>query len=172
MSRYADPSLCPSCAALITSHLEECTDCSLPLRGPLARELYLTLVHADELLASLRAMIPSPVPHPAAASTSVPAGPVVVRAARSRTLSGASVPRLLLSLGALCLLVAALVFLAVTWSVMGVGGRTATLVGLTAVSAAVTAVVARKGLRAATEALGLVTLGFVALDVAGADHAG
>ena len=42
-------------------------------------------------------------------------------------------PKILLALGAGCLLVAALLFLAVTWSVLGVGGRTATLVGFTAI---------------------------------------
>lgn len=176
MSRYAEASRCPDCAARLSPDAESCPSCSLPLRGPLAHELYQTLLHADELVAALRAMAQPPVPQPAA-----PGPPAVVRrpgwappvwAIRPSAMSGASVPKLLLGLGALCLLVAALVFLAVTWSVLGVGGRTATLVGLTAVSAAVTAVVARHGLRGATEALGLVTLGLVALDVTGADSAG
>ena len=171
MSRYADASRCPDCCAPILYDAEVCPSCSLPLQVPQARELYATLAHADELLAALRAMITSAAPQPTTPDASI-IRPVRVRASRSSALTSASVPQLLLGLGALCLLVAALVFLAVTWSVMGVGGRTATLVGFTAVAATVTALVARRGLRGATEALGLVTLGLLALDVIGADHAG
>src|SRR3712207_4411968 len=156
MSRYADAGRCPDCAAPLTYDAAACASCSLPLRGPVAHELYLTLAHADQLVAALRATTQPATPQPRP-----------VRARRLTALSGASVPKLLLSLGALCLLVAALVFLAVTWSVMGVGGRTAALVGFTVVAGAVTTVVARRGLRGATEALGLVTLGLVGLDVAG-----
>ncbi|CAA9326011.1 MAG: hypothetical protein AVDCRST_MAG36-676 [uncultured Nocardioidaceae bacterium] len=190
MSRYADPRRCPDCAAAITTDDQSCPSCSLPLRGPLAGELYVTLAHADQVLTELRASVQAsvqaseqasvqasaPLPAPALvpyATTKTPGtAPLRPRAPRSTGLSGASVPQLLLGLGALCLLVAALVFLAVTWSVMGVGGRTATLVVFTAVAGTVTALVARKGLRGATEALGLVTLGLVGLDVAGADNSG
>src|SRR5690349_10017177 len=83
-----------------------------------------------------------------------------------------SVPKVLLGLGATCLLVAALVFLAVTWSVMGVGGRTATLVALTLVMGGLTALSARHALRGAVEAMGLVTTGLAVLDVVGARSAG
>ena len=182
MTRYADPGRCPDCTELLTQGADTCPHCSLPLRGSLAHELWTTLTRADELLGALRASAAAVVASPPAVATVAPpamggASPFpaidtgAVRPSRSRQVSGASVPQLLLGLGALCLLVAALVFLAVTWSVMGVGGRTATLVGLTAVAASVTALVAGKALRGATEALGLVTLGLVALDVAGADHA-
>ena len=81
-------------------------------------------------------------------------------------------PQILLALGAGCLLVAALVFLAVTWSVLGVGGRTATLVALTGVAGGLAAWMARRGLRGAAEALALVGYGLLTLDVVGADHAG
>lgn len=87
-------------------------------------------------------------------------------------LSGTSVPKILLGLGALCLLVAALVFLAVTWSAMGVAGRTATLVGFTALAGAMTTWAARRDLRAAAESLGVVTLGLLAFDLVGARDAG
>ena len=42
-------------------------------------------------------------------------------------MSAATVPKILLGLGAMCLLVAALVFLAVAWAVLGVEGRTVVL---------------------------------------------
>jgi hypothetical protein len=87
-------------------------------------------------------------------------------------LSGASVPRVLLSLGTLCLLVAAVIFLAVAWTWLGVGGRTAVLVGLTLVSGCLGVTLGRRGLRVAAEALTTVSLGLLALDVVGADNAG
>ncbi|HEX6248910.1 MAG TPA: hypothetical protein VFZ64_13650 [Nocardioidaceae bacterium] len=87
-------------------------------------------------------------------------------------LSGASVPKILLALGALCLLVAALVFLAVAWSAMGVAGRTTTLLGFTALSGALTWWVAGRDLRAAAESLAVVTLGLLTFDLFGARDAG
>jgi hypothetical protein len=135
-----------------------------------ASELLQTLRTADDLLARLRTesaerpststieRTPYPAPTPAPS--------------RRRGLSGASVPRILLSLGALCLLVAAVIFLAVAWTWLGVGGRTAVLVGLTLVSGGLGVTLARRGLRIAAEALTTVSLGLLALDVIGADNAG
>jgi hypothetical protein len=82
------------------------------------------------------------------------------------------VPQILLALGALCLLVAAITFLAVAWSWLGVSGRTLVLVGLTGTALALTRVFLQRSLRTASEALSVVTLGLVALDVVGARHAG
>ncbi len=81
-------------------------------------------------------------------------------------------PKILLALGATCLLVAALVFLAVTWASLGIAGRTLILVLLTLVTGGVTTWMAGRALRGATEALGLVTVGLVVLDVVGARNAG
>ncbi|HET9421331.1 MAG TPA: hypothetical protein VFO49_09350 [Nocardioides sp.] len=83
-----------------------------------------------------------------------------------------SVPSILLGLGALCLLVAAVIFLSVAWSRLGVGGRTGVLVGLTIASGGCGLLAAHRGLRVAGEALTVVALGLVALDVLGADAAG
>ena len=55
---------------------------------------------------------------------------------------------------------------------MGVGGRTATLVGFTVVAGGLTGWLARRGLRAATESVALVGYGLLTLDVLGADNAG
>ena len=87
-------------------------------------------------------------------------------------LRGASVPKILLTLGALCLLVAAVTFLAVAWSWLGVGGRTLVLLVLTGVALGGARLFAGRGLRMAGEALTVVGLGLVALDVVGARHAG
>src|SRR6478672_1621601 len=183
MTRYADPHRCPDCGASITSADPSCPACALSLRGDVASRLFQTLTLADGLLATLRGSsvptvaaavkVAAAAPAPAAAPfdpAPFPARPI--EAPPRRGLSSASVPKILLALGAGCLLVAALVFLAVTWSVLGVGGRTATLVGFTAISAALTAWMSRRGLRAAAEALALVGYGLPTLDVVGADSAG
>ena len=90
----------------------------------------------------------------------------------SAGLSAASVPKILLGLGATCLLVAAVIFLAVAWSWLGVGGRTAVLVGLTVTTAFAGQWLARRDLGVAAEALTTVALGLVVLDVFGAENAG
>ncbi|MEQ6903630.1 hypothetical protein [Nocardioides sp. YIM 152588] len=81
-------------------------------------------------------------------------------------------PRILLALGALCLLVAAVIFLAVAWSALGVGGRTAVLVALTLTAGAASLGLHRSGLRVAGESLSVVALGLLALDVVGGVDAG
>lgn len=83
-----------------------------------------------------------------------------------------SVPKILLGLGAFCLLVAAAIFLAVSWSTLGVGGRTAVLATLTLAALASTVALHRHGLRIAAESISVVTLGLLALDVYGAGAAG
>ncbi|QIK68180.1 hypothetical protein G7072_19190 [Nocardioides sp. HDW12B] len=87
-------------------------------------------------------------------------------------MQASTVPKILLALGAVCLLAAGGVFLAVTWSSLGVGGRTAVLVGVTLLMSALTAWSARRGFRGAVEALGLVSIGLLALDLLGAEQAG
>jgi hypothetical protein len=82
------------------------------------------------------------------------------------------VPKILLGLGASCLLVASVIFLAVAWSWLGIGGRTAVLVGLTAASAIAGQWLARRGLGVGGEALTSVALGLLVLDLVGARNAG
>lgn len=120
---------------------------------------------------------PPPLQHPRVASyvPPVPAFPAPAPAAppaRRTGLSTASVPKILLGLGATCLLVAAVIFLAVAWSWLGVGGRTAVLVLLTAATAAGGQLLARRDLGLAAEALTTVSLGLLVLDVVGAERAG
>ncbi len=178
MTRYAEPTRCPDCGSPISLGAPACPSCQLSLRGPVAQELYATLLRADDLLVSLRAEPRST--SQSAPATSVPTGPgptapsvtAVPGQLGGTGVDGASVPKILLTLGAGCLLVAALVFLAVSWSVLGVGGRTAVLLGFTVAAGGLTGLVARRALRGAVESLGLVTLGLFALDVVGARNAG
>ncbi|MCB0909097.1 MAG: zinc ribbon domain-containing protein [Nocardioidaceae bacterium] len=187
MRIFADPSRCPDCGASIAERPTSCPACGLPLGGPVAASLFATLQSADRLLAELRSqqvIAPLPVTPPAGAEAGVAIPPITApglppyvapaRPARAAGtgLSGASVPKILLTLGALCLLVAAVTFLAVAWAWLGVGGRTAVLVALTALAAGATWWSHRTRLRAAAESLGTVALGLLALDVTGADNAG
>ena len=183
MMRYADPSVCPDCRTQLPADPAACPVCALPLRGPLAASLFRTLTHADGLLTELRA---SQVTVPATRAEAGPVGPTPPPAsddpaaspsgsptvARRTGVRGASVASILLGLGALCLLVAAVIFLAVAWSWLGVGGRTTVLVGLTLTTGGVATWLGARGLRVAAESLMVVSLGLLTLDVAGADNAG
>lgn len=182
MRTYADPTRCPDCHAALPESPAACPACGLPLAGPTAAELYGTLLQADRLLGQLRLQKAPATAMAGAATTGLggasltglppypaPRAPESLDAPRLR---GATVPQILLSLGALCLLVAAVTFLAVAWSWLGVGGRTLVLVALTATALGLTGVLFRRGLRTAAEALSVVGLGLVALDVVGVRHAG
>ena len=168
MIRYADPTRCPDCGSPIPASPVACAQCGLTLTGPDAAALFVTLQAADRILGVLRAEMPQDVASRQEAGGEMPQEV----ASRRGGLSGASVPKILLGLGALCLLVAAVIFLAVAWSWLGVGGRTAVLVGLTAVSGGLAVWLGRRGLRIAAESLSVVAFGLLALDVVGADNAG
>jgi hypothetical protein len=182
MTTYADPTRCPDCRAVLPQAPETCPACSLPLTGRTAISLFTTLQEADRLLGMLR-LERRPVPAAAPAGTAPPAGALLVGTApypaprRPETstvtrVRGASVPRILLSLGTLCLLIAAVTFLAVAWSWLGVGGRTMVLVALTAASLTSVGLLHHRHLRTGAEALSVVGLGLLALDVVGMRHAG
>jgi hypothetical protein len=115
---------------------------------------------------------PPPPPTPVRAAVPVIEVPALPPSQERSGLSAASVPKILLGLGATCLLVAAVIFLAVAWSWLGVGGRTAVLVALTAGAALSGQWLARRDLGVAAEALTTVSLGLVLLDVVGGQDAG
>ena len=172
MTRYADSSVCPDCSAELLHSPSACPSCGLPLHHPLARELFATLSRADYLLGRLR-VATAPVPAPARSFVPpMPPMPAPRQALRRTGLRPTSVPVVLLSLGALCLLVAAVIFLAVAWSWLGVGGRTGVLAGLTVTGAGLAAWFTARDLRVAGEALSAVTFGLLTLDLVGADRAG
>ena len=130
MSRLIDTTICPDCRGALDA-AATCTGCGLHLAGPLAGQLWTAMVSADRLVEQLRVQ-PSASRSPdvpIAPHAPAPAPPVAP--ARASRLPAASVPVVLLCLGALCLLVAAVVFIAVTWSVLGLTGRTLVLLGVT-----------------------------------------
>lgn len=106
-------------------------------------------------------------PFPAAAGTTPQPDPI------PRTgLSVSSIPKILLALGAFCLLTAGVIFLAVSWSALGVAGRTGVLTAFTVVSLSSSVFLHGRGLRIAGESLSVVGLGMLGLDFLGAGAAG
>jgi hypothetical protein len=178
MSRLLDPTICPDCRQSLDP-AGTCTGCGLRLQGPLAGELWRVMQSADGIVERLRLVTAgAPVTSPESPTTPVDLGATLPRfpsratPARTRRLPAASVPVVLLSLGALCLLVAAVVFVAVTWSLLGLTGRTLVLAGVTALFATAAVLLTRRGLRGAAETFWLIVAGMLTLDLLGAQSAG
>ncbi len=180
MSRLVDTTICPDCRGALDPGAT-CTICGLQVTGPVALELWHTMVNADRLVEQLRSA-PMAVPL-AAPETESTGGPVPLpnypvpaattrRPAPPRRLPAASVQVVLLSLGGLCLLVAAVVFAAVAWNLLGLTGRTLVLLGVTGVLAAVAVVLTRKALRGAAETFWLIVAGMLTVDLLAAQSAG
>lgn len=112
----------------------------------------------------------TPLASPAAAAVAGPApfagAPVAARRAPI------TVPLILVGVGVLFLLVAGVIFLAVAWATMGVGGRTTMLLVFTALFTIGGAVLMHLELRAGTEGVWTLALGLLALDIAGMKYAG
>jgi len=149
-------------------------------------ELVTTLRHADSLVSRMRgdasaAAIARQVPVPAASqhepffagraqANQAPIRPEVA-AARS-WFAGTSVGVILLVLGALCVLAAGAVFIAVAWTQLPLAIRALILVTITAGFALLTLLALRRGLQATAEAMAAIAAGMFVLDLAAARRAG
>lgn len=189
MSRLVDPTICPDCRALLDS-VGRCTGCGLHLRGPLATELWTTMQTADGLVERLRGsaldvLDPAPTAqstaqsahqavHQADAGSGLPVHPTRPGSTQPapRRVPALSVPVVLLALGAICLLVAAAVFVAVTWSDLGLAARTCILLACTVLLAGIAVVLTRKDLRLGAETFWLVVAGMLVVDLLGAQSSG
>lgn len=145
-----------------------CPACGISYADPRVAELGRTLLRADAIRQALQANPqPSIPPRPGApgvatrparpapaAITPSPSGP-----GRAATPAAGSpgVGWILLAVGALCLAVAAAIFIAVTWNALGWLQRGAIMLGVTGVFGALTETARRKRLRASTETLAAVT---------------
>ncbi|KOG38866.1 SCO7613 C-terminal domain-containing membrane protein [Streptomyces decoyicus] len=122
-----------------------------------------------ELLAALRVRRDAP----AGTQVSVPLGvPVGEAGASVREISAPSARTALLIVGGVLVVVAALVFTVVSWGRLGIGGRAAILLALTACALALPRPLRRRQLTATAEASAAVGLALVLLDAYAARQAG
>ena len=166
---------CPQCQATLSGG-PTCPACGLRLTGPVAGRLWVVdqrlgaldgertslLTERGQLLTSLRSGDSPPAP-------TVP--PTTVPGPRTET-TPAQVQNTLLTLGALLLALAGVVFAAVTYRHLGVVGRALVLLTLTGAAAAAPMVLLRRGLTASAEALAGVALALGALDAWALQRAG
>lgn len=178
---------CPDCQATLSGG-PTCTACGLSLTGPVAGRLWvvdqrldaldgertLLLSERGPLLAALRSG-DSPTVWHTPASGSVGPTPTVLPARVTRPrkeTTPAQVQNTLLTLGALLLALAGVVFAAVTYRHLGVVGRALVLLTLTGAAAAAPVVLLRRGLTASAEALAGVALALGTLDAWALQRAG
>ena len=180
---FFDPSRCPSCATLLPPQPPRCPVCAVALTGPTVTELVTTLRRADELLAQIRAnAVTAVVPQPHPAASRHPHPPVIpsfappqVRPEVSPTRSwfaGTSVGVILLILGALCVLAAGAVFIAVTWGLLPLAVRALIMVAITVSFGLFAELALRRTLQATAEAMAVIACGMFVLDLAAARRAG
>jgi len=166
---------CPDCSAPLTAALT-CAGCGLPLIGPNAARLWqvdqelaslsgqrdVLLTERLGLLGLLRGQ-PAPAPAPSHPQRPLPAGSEA---------SPRQVQNVLLSLGALLLAGAGIVFTAVTYRNLGVVGRALILLTLTVAAGYAPVRLRARGLDASAEAVGAVALALAALDAVALRRAG
>ncbi len=191
VSTFFDATHCPGCRAPIGGSGPElrCTHCGLPLGGPGANRLAGLLADADRVLAELRDQANSsflqghsPTPgrqfdvlgHPTSAPpypslTEFPRYPDPERSggkpSQGRRLPAIGGAGILLGLGGLCLVVAAIVFLSMSWTTLSLTAKVAVLAGVTGLLAAAATTVTGRQLRGSAEALWTITLIDFALDI-------
>lgn len=163
--RFADPHACPSCGGVIAGH-QACPHCQFVLSSSTSLQLWRTLQEADRLLEVARKdmILPAPVDETAGPPLGSPA-PIPVPPLREKPVARTwSTGSIILGIGALCLLVAAVVFITVSWSVLGATGRTFVLLIITIVVGAGAVMVTRARLRASAEALWAIFFGLFTID--------
>ncbi|MFE7539417.1 SCO7613 C-terminal domain-containing membrane protein [Streptomyces platensis] len=141
-----------------------------------ARRQWLVQRHAA-LLAALRVRRDAPSEIPMAASAGAPGnapmgGSGAAAGASGRELSAPSARTALLIVGGVLVVVAALVFTVVSWGRLGIGGRAAVLLAVTACALALPRPLRRRQLTATAEASAAVGLALVLLDGYAARQAG
>ncbi|UUI67343.1 hypothetical protein NP095_08975 [Aeromicrobium duanguangcaii] len=177
--KYADPHACPACRGAISGGIS-CPHCAFDLTSREAQQLWGLFVQADGLVEHGRALQsraprPDPEPRPAVAAaatnatSAAPANPVAPGAYRPAVPTAAqhswSTGSILLGLGAVCLVVAGIIFTTVAWGVLGILGRALILLVVTAIAGACAWWATRRRLFGTAESLWSVFLGLITVDV-------
>jgi hypothetical protein len=160
-----------------------CPSCGVDLTGPTVTELVTTLRRADSLVDRMRADRATASSQPQAPAGQQPQAPIssppvvplpaLPDAAPARSwFAGKSVGVILLVLGALCVLAAGAVFIAVTWVLLPLAVRALVLVLITACFGLFTQLALRRRLQATAEAMAVIACGMFVLDLAAARGAG
>ncbi|MGZ4597207.1 MAG: hypothetical protein ACXV3V_09805, partial [Actinomycetes bacterium] len=182
---------CPSCGGPVSS-AAACPTCAVDLSSATAARVWRVSVETatllqerarliDQLRSEARSGRPAPVraaqaaiapaPAPGLAGPRGPVPPEVLAAPRPEW-TRRRVQNLLLSLGVALLAVAAVIFLVVSWSLLGIGGRATVMVGCTLLAGGAAAAAHRRGLGSTAEAVSLLTVALALLDAWGAREAG
>ncbi len=149
-----DAHRCPVCGAPVGT--TRCGECFADLGGSVGRELWFIDHELFRLSQRRRQLIEFlRAPRPAAQT---PPAPAMTPSFDPSAAGGPQVSSILLGLGVMLLVIAALVFAAVSWSRLGAAGQGALLVGLTLAAAAGTRHASRRGLSGTAEALGILTI--------------
>jgi len=175
------PTSCPSCGAALTG-APRCASCGLPLTGPLAFRLWqvdhqlLTLAQQRSALEAERASL---LDRLRAGETGPPVAPPVLlpqpawsEAPPRKESSPQQVQNTLLTLGAVLLAGAGIVFTAVTYRHLGVVGRAMVLLTLTAAAGWAPTLLLRRGLTASAESVAAVGVVLSLLDAYALRRAG
>ena len=152
-----------------------CPACGVELIGPTVAELVTTLRAADCLVEAMRAeMLTAPAWQPQArvsAPSAVPRQDLPEVAAARSWFAGKSVAVILLILGALCVLAAGAVFIAVAWMLLPLAIRALILIMITAGFGFFAQLALRRRLQASAETMAAIACGMFVLDVAAARRA-
>ncbi|MFI6584041.1 SCO7613 C-terminal domain-containing membrane protein [Embleya sp. NPDC050493] len=186
-----DATRCPGCAQqLRMPRTERCHGCAIRLTGPQADRLWQIGVSAARLLrqreallehmrvearqALTRPAVPPPAPTPTAApaaapapvpaTASAPARPPAARVREMAEVGRRRVARIVLGAGVLLVVLAAVVFVAVTWNRTGTGGRALVMALALVLCAAGTTLAERRELPATAEAMAALTVAMGLLD--------
>jgi len=146
-----------------------CPTCGVELTGATVTELVTTLRRADSLVDRMRAEFAAPPllqqAPPFGQPTAVPVEGVPQIAVARSWFAGRSVGVILLVLGALCVLAAGAVFIAVAWVDLPLAIRALILIVLTTGFGLFAHMALARGLQATAEAMAVITCGMFVLDL-------
>lgn len=156
---------CPDCGELLSNvnGIGACTRCGFTAAHPLAGRLWQIDTEFSRLGAERAGVIQQM--RRDRAGTPLPAVTADLSPPPFRPRQHLSVQALLVGLGAFLLIIAGIVFAAVTWDRLGAAGQAAVLVVATAIAVVATLTAARAELASTAEALAVVVAGFALIDV-------